>query len=301
MRENGYWVIRTYEAGTVGEKIKYWVSGEKPRKSARRLKSDIQKIQQNEASSVKRAARLLNENFTHNDVLLGLDYSDEGISLLMKRLLASGIDFDRLDEQGKLIAIKHEAERDLNNFIRRCKRAMPEGSEFKYFAITSDMDGESGATVRIHHHLTISGGMLDICKLKWNLGSVDYENIWDEPDHSGLAEYLIKQVRHVPDDKKYKPSRNLVNPQPRDRIAVNGSELRVPLKCSLLHRNEFKPGRPQYIRYILPASGFVDSAGVRAHTRQLFGNENGGHGSGRISHSADDGFTKTGGGENELS
>ena len=25
----GYWVIRTYTAGVVGEKIKYWVPGEK--------------------------------------------------------------------------------------------------------------------------------------------------------------------------------------------------------------------------------------------------------------------------------
>jgi hypothetical protein len=31
----GYWVIRTYTAGAVGEKIKYWVPGEKPTRSQR--------------------------------------------------------------------------------------------------------------------------------------------------------------------------------------------------------------------------------------------------------------------------
>ena len=33
---NGYWVVRTYEAGAVGEKTKFWVPGERPSKSGRR-------------------------------------------------------------------------------------------------------------------------------------------------------------------------------------------------------------------------------------------------------------------------
>ena len=31
----GYWVIRSYQAGMIGEKIKYWVPGKKPSKSER--------------------------------------------------------------------------------------------------------------------------------------------------------------------------------------------------------------------------------------------------------------------------
>ena len=48
---NGYWVIRTYTAGAVGEKIKYWVPGEKPTKSERKIKSDIKQVQRNEANA----------------------------------------------------------------------------------------------------------------------------------------------------------------------------------------------------------------------------------------------------------
>ena len=58
----GYWVIRTYTAGAVGEKIKYWVPGEKPTRSQRKLKSDIKQQQRNEANAEKHLARLLNEN-----------------------------------------------------------------------------------------------------------------------------------------------------------------------------------------------------------------------------------------------
>ena len=74
----GYWVIRTYEAGAVGEKIKYWVPGQRPTKSSRKLKSDILKVQQNEASAEKRVARLIHANFSCRDLLLGLDYDGAG-------------------------------------------------------------------------------------------------------------------------------------------------------------------------------------------------------------------------------
>ena len=42
---NGYWVVRTYEAGAVGEKTKFWVPGERPSKSGRREKQELRKQQ----------------------------------------------------------------------------------------------------------------------------------------------------------------------------------------------------------------------------------------------------------------
>ena len=56
----------------------------------------------------------------------------------------------------------------------------------------------------------------------------------------------------MPDAKKYTSSRNLVRPQPKDRVAYSEAEVRVPKGGTLLFRNEFKPGHPQYIRYVLP-------------------------------------------------
>ena len=76
----GYWVIRTYTAGAVGEKIKYWVPGEKPTRSQRKLKSDIKQQQRNEANAEKHLARLLNENFSCADHLMRLSYADEAFA-----------------------------------------------------------------------------------------------------------------------------------------------------------------------------------------------------------------------------
>ena len=39
--------------------------------------------------------------------------------------------------------------------------------------------------------------------------------------------------------------------QPKDRVALSDAEVRVPAGAELLFRQEFKPGRPQYIRYAI--------------------------------------------------
>ena len=79
---NGYWVIRTYTAGAVGEKIKYWVPGEKPTKSERKIKSDIKQVQRNEANAEKALARLIHANFTPRDYLLQFSYTEEALEKL---------------------------------------------------------------------------------------------------------------------------------------------------------------------------------------------------------------------------
>ena len=42
--KDGYWALRKYTAGPVGESSKYWIPGEKPSRSQRRIKSDIRKL-----------------------------------------------------------------------------------------------------------------------------------------------------------------------------------------------------------------------------------------------------------------
>jgi hypothetical protein len=239
-------VIRTYQAGMIGEKIKYWVPGEKPTKSDRKIKSDIKKQQQNEASVEKRVARFIHANFKPNDVFFGLDYSEYGLSVLVSQK-------QEADKAGNEIDWLREcANKQLRLYLRRARRECEkQGIEFKYIAITSDMDGDTGEAVRIHHHLIIPAEVMEICKAKWKLGGTNYEMLWKSPDQTTLAKYLMDQVRRLPEEKKYIPSRNLIQPEPKDRTAQNGSELRVPRNCILVHRSEFKPGRPQYIRYVI--------------------------------------------------
>ena len=60
------------------EKNKFFVPGARPTRSQRRLRDAARKQAQNEYSAEKALARLLNANFTEGDLLVGLDYSDEG-------------------------------------------------------------------------------------------------------------------------------------------------------------------------------------------------------------------------------
>ena len=250
MAARGYWVIRTYTAGAVGEKIKYWVPGDKPTKSERRLRSEIKKQQQNEASAEKRLARLIHANFGCGDYLVGLDYSAEGLTMT-----AYGLDQDDPEYEDKLY---HAAHHQLRLWIARVREACRKaGVPFRYIAVTSDMDGKTGEAKRIHHHVIVNAEAAEIAVAKWTRGGTHHEHLYDVVDQTALAAYLLNQVRRMPDEKKYIPSRNLVIPQPKDRIAKSGAELAVPRGGQLLHRNEYKPGRPQYIRYILPEVGKI--------------------------------------------
>ena len=231
----GYWIVRTYEAGNVGEKTKFFVPGARPTKSQRRLRDAARKQAQNEYSAEKALARLLNANFTEGDLLAGLDYSDEGLARLEAWALRKGLPMET--EEERLDTMRAAAEHELQLMIRRVKRELDKlGLPLRYVAVTSDMDGDTGETVRVHHHLVVDRAVRDVFVEKW----------------APLASYLIRQVRRVPDHKKYISSRNLVRVQPKDRIAMSEAEVRVPKGGVLLFREAYHPGLSQYIRYILP-------------------------------------------------
>ena len=284
---NGYWMIRTYESGPVGEKIKYWIPGQKPTKSERRMKQDLKKARQNKEQAERHLARLINANFTFGDLFVGLDYSQsaygEKLMPRAEQIKAKRKKNGQAEEDADAEwyeCVRQAAEHELENYILRVQRACKKkGIEVKYIAVTSDMDGETGEMVRVHHHLLINREAALIAKQKWNLGKteekkaeeanaeaaqklggtggkkqykcVDTKKLGKQPDYTPIAVYLMQQVRHIPDAKKYKPSRNLVRPQPKDRVALSDAELRLPKGCAMLYRSSYAPGMSQYIRYIL--------------------------------------------------
>lgn len=242
---NGYWVIRTYTAGAVGEKIKYWVPGEKPTKSERKIKSDIKQVQRNEANAEKALARLIHANFMPRDYLLQFSYTEEALEKLRTGERTEEELFEAADHQLKLWAKR----------TRRACKAL--GIPFRYIPFTSDLDGKTGEVVRVHHHIIVNAEAAEIALEKWSAGSTHREHLYDQVDQTPLAHYLLAQVRHRPNEKKYSPSRNLIVPQPKDRIAVSGAELQVPRGGQLLLRAGWMPGMPQYIRYIVPEVGKI--------------------------------------------
>lgn len=240
--KTGYWVIRTYKAGGIGEKIKYWVPEEKPTRSERRMKAAIKKQEWNESNLQRKLARKIRANFSSRDHFVTLTYSDKGKDKL-------GQD---LDEDG----IYHAAHHQLRLWLRRVRGACAKaGVELRYIAITSDLNEETGELVRVHHHVILNAEAAEIAMKKWTLGGSHKEHLKPEredPIRHYLAGYLLKQARRLPDEKKYIPSRNLIVPQPKDRVAVSGAELSVPRGGELLYRGPYIPGRPQYIIYTLP-------------------------------------------------
>lgn len=250
---DGYWVVRTYEAGAVGEKTKFWVQGARPdRRSRAKEKSEAKKQTQNEYQAVRNAARIINANFGAGDLLLGLDYSNEGMTRLEAWARESFGEPE--DEAARLDGLRKAAERELKLCLRRVKRELKrDGIELRFFAITSDMNGKTGEAVRVHHHLIIGAEARSAFVKKWEkLGGVAWSEMKRQIDYTDIAEYLLRQVRHIPDAKKYISSRNLIRPEPTDRIAISDAELRVPKGGKLLHRGEYRPGQAQYIRFMLP-------------------------------------------------
>lgn len=235
MKKEGYWVIRTYVSGQVGEKIKYWIPGRKPTASERRMKADIRKQQHNEENAERRAHRVLCAFFSHRDALLSMEYAGE--------------EWEGEFDDGILDRARHEAELWIRRVRRECQK---QGVPFRAMVWTSDMDGETGEPVKVHHHVVLNAEALEIARRKWSLGYTYAKHLKREKDRMGLIHYLMQQVRRQPDGKKYTRTRNMPEPAPKDRAAKGGSVLRAPKGTELLYQGPFVPGFPQYIRYYIP-------------------------------------------------
>lgn len=258
--QEGYWVTRTYQAGAVGEKTKFFVPGTRPTgKLSRKAKDAVKKQEQNEYSSQKALARLINENYKHGDLLMGLDYSDKGLEKIKTWARKKGLPVDSQDEQEREDALYIAADHEIDNCLRRVKnRLKKQGMELKAIYCTSDRDGKTGTIpTRVHHHLIVQADVREAFMGAWEecgMGSVDWTPLWEnQSDRTPIAEYWIRQIRHFPNAKKYRHTQNVVVPKPKDRVALTDAELRVPKGCKLVYRQEYKRGAPQYIRYLLPA------------------------------------------------
>lgn len=294
----GYWMIRTWTAGPVGEKVKFFVPGAKPSRSARRLARDAKKLTENREHAERELARLINANFREGDLLVSLDYSEEALTGRLERRIRSGQgrhdnahagareeqsgERTRLDDLRDcygteedaeyLEALRQAAQAEAELYILRLHRAAKkQGVQLRYVLTTSNLDGETGETVRVHHHLLLGAEALDLLerdgktpliRSRWGRGGVDVKKLSAQPDYTPIAVYLLRQVRHTPDTKGWTASRGLLRPVPVDRVALSGAELRPPKGCALLYRSEYIAGASQYIRYILRARSSPADRGI---------------------------------------
>lgn len=247
MGNGGHYETKAYHAGKIGEKVKYFVpaSREKPRS-----KSSEEKIASNASGVTRRVARCLNENFKKGDTFVTLTFNEAGYARVLTR--AQGLD-QTLDEGNRIfIAAQYE----LKLLFDRSRPALrKQGIELKYIAVVSDMDGDTGESVRVHVHMVVPKDCAPVILEKWAALGDDAKSrkLRGMDDYTPLAEYLMKQVRHIPNVKKYLPSRNLMRSEPTARKVMSGAQLRPPKGCKLLYAAPYTGERDcQYIRYLLP-------------------------------------------------
>ncbi|MBQ8181976.1 MAG: hypothetical protein IJ010_08420 [Ruminococcus sp.] len=166
------------------------------RKASRRRKksrptSDVMK-RLNQIERENKLIRILNANFTENDMQLNLSYTNDN--------------HPESDER---------AIRELQNFFKRLnyyrkKRGLPNA---KYVAVT-EKGKRSG---RYHHHLVIDGQVspAEVARI-WGRGYINIFPLqFDETGLVGIAKYLIKEP--IGTKKHWCESKNLIHPPAKTR------------------------------------------------------------------------------------
>lgn len=205
----------------------------------KRSKKQTDKRDENARQAIRVLARILNCNYTTQDYLVELTYSDEAHERLF-----DGLDPDETWTRAKeIVGGKLDAVR---------KEAKKTGCAIKTVAVTADMDGETGEMVRIHHHVVITTDALPILKKKWKHGLVLNKNLYRQGDYTPLAAYLLNQVRHMENRKKYSCSRNMTEPEVYEEVLdeLPKNEIKVQPGAKVLDRTSYKEGyASQYVRY----------------------------------------------------
>jgi len=264
----GKWIVRIWKSGVAGDMSKFYTAANQKPKSSREQGSSTTKKDANGSQAVRRLARIVNCNFGHGDCLLTLKYDAAGMEMI-------GGDFKA-------------AEKQMMKFLGRMGyRYHKRDVKFCYIGMTSEKSSRTLEPARLHHHVVVSGNLISkpegsaeyliagepISKV-WGLGSVDVQPIRKESDHTGLAVYLCKQARCLPNEKRWHPSRNLDTPEwvdvelttaavaeynrhrrkgmPRLVISRDG-KLMVPPKCVMVEDGQYLPAiGTHYIRFVMP-------------------------------------------------
>lgn len=140
----------------------------------------------NDKNAKKKLVRLINANFTEQDIWLTVTY-----------------------DKNHLPASPEEAKRNMQNYIRRLAHAQKKngGAPLKFIYVTEYEDGRK----RIHHHAIINFTDRDMAEKLWQGGARTQARRLqpDEFGLTGLAQYITKDPKG---NKRYVCSKNLAKP-----------------------------------------------------------------------------------------
>lgn len=162
---------------------------------SRQIKKDNSRAQKNlnNKNARKYVERLINQNFTNNDIWITLTYDDE-----------------HLPPDGDIDA----AIKNMQKFIRRVnyqrkKRGLP---NTKYVYVT---EYSAKATIRWHHHIVMDGAMdMETVEGCWKQSSRNEIRRLQEDENglSGMANYLVKEKERIKSEKRWNSSHGLQDP-----------------------------------------------------------------------------------------
>lgn len=237
-------MVRKYIAGKVIEKSKFWVPSQRHHRAGR-IKGGTtpQKADQNGNAAVRLLARSMNCNCSTAWIYITVKYDAAGLEA------AAG---------------REEAE--MAKLIRRIrKETAAAGEELRWYGITSDRDGETGETVRVHHHIVMRAAGVVFRDGEWWIGEKSLNGLWGhgtvyaEPlraqdDYTPLAVYIMRQARRSGEQgKKYSCSRNLAKPRVEDSVALTDKELKTPAGGRTMEIGPYQADTgTHYIRYLAP-------------------------------------------------
>lgn len=187
-----HYVAKTISAGNMFEVELYPIFNKKDFQEFK-IKRKSKKAQKNlnDRNSRKQFIRLINSNFTKDDYIMHLTYSNENLPPSIE-----------------------DAEKEVYKLIRKInyRRKKKKLQNAKYIYVT---EYDPQKKIRVHHHLIIEGGIdRKVMKDLWTNGiRIKVEEL--EPDEyvlSGLANYLSKDPKGK---KRWKASKGLK--QPRER------------------------------------------------------------------------------------
>lgn len=214
-------------------------------RASRRIKSkptsDVQQ-KLNDKNSKKKLARLINTNFTEDDLKVELTYRDP---------------FNPENDE--------EAFKDLNNFLRRLRYyRRSKGMDDLKYVVTTEKGSKKG---RYHHHLVINGGVdIKLIKEIWGKGIIEASPlIFNERGAADLAAYMEKQQLSY---RRYKASKNLKQPVTIERdgrlSAKKIKELSTIDSANPVEWNKLYPGY-QFVESRPYFNGFNNSVYLEAY------------------------------------
>ena len=164
---------------------------ERNKKRKRKQKESLTKQKNlNDKNAKKHLIRLVNANFTDNDLAVHLTYDNKNLP-----------------------SSEDEARKDVANYLRRIKgyRKRKGYPELKYIAVVEYKDQEVGKSIRLHHHIIMNGEVdRDTVEGMWKKGRANADRLKaDEFGYEALARYITKDPKGK---KRWSQSKNLKQP-----------------------------------------------------------------------------------------